>query len=116
MSKRTLTILSAVALVCLLSTHSAFATCKIEVFCESSCSLQLTCPNGCQLSCSNNPNPFTVECSGSTCDSGSDWVRCDNGPYEYCLFYQCTQTSNSVQCNPNQVSYCPESGGGCAES
>lgn len=82
--------------------------CHATAYCTSSCTLELTCPNGCPLYCANNPSPLFVTCSGSNkCIDGGDHVECD-GNSQYCAPYMCSQGSNWVQCNNSGPIYCPE--------
>lgn len=84
----------------------AQASCYVKLYCPSSCSLSLTCPGGSQISCTNQPVPYSVECHGATsCATGQQgtnpvqaFVQCD-GSRVYCYPYACSQGSNWIQCN-----------------
>ena len=108
----TLLILGVLAIV----PPQAQAGCNASTYCPSSCFLSLTCSNGCEIACTNQPSPWMVSCTGSsTCSVGQetyDFVECD-GNRTYCYPYVCSQGRDWLQCNNNEVTYCPGPGQQC---
>ena len=92
---------------------AADGACNAWLSCPSSCSIELICPNQCSIYCFNIPTPPSVSCSGnSSCSVGEDSVTCD-GTSHYCAPYICTQGETWVQCNNNEIIYCPGPGEYC---